>query len=74
MTRRREDIDSPCVNICMLHPDTGLCVGCARSGDEIARWRSMSPAERSVIMAALPYRTSVPRTRRGGRRARRKPE
>ncbi len=72
MTWAREEIESPCVKICMLHPQTGLCVGCARSGDEIARWGSMSPAERSAIMAALPQRNPAPTTRRGGRSARRK--
>ncbi|MEO0958503.1 MAG: DUF1289 domain-containing protein, partial [Pseudomonadota bacterium] len=30
MVWRREPIESPCVNICMLHPETRLCVGCAR--------------------------------------------
>lgn len=36
---------SPCVGICELGRD-GYCVGCFRTGDEIARWLSMSDAER----------------------------
>lgn len=49
---------SPCIGICQLD-DTGLCAGCLRSGDEIARWLSMSPAEREHLMHnVLPLRES----------------
>ncbi|BAQ17957.1 DUF1289 domain-containing protein [Methyloceanibacter caenitepidi] len=49
-------METPCVNICMLEPESGLCIGCGRSGDEIAGWVDMSPDERRAIMAALPER------------------
>ena len=49
-------METPCVNVCMLDDASGLCVGCGRSGDEIAAWVDMSPAERRAIMAALPER------------------
>ncbi|MEL6766935.1 MAG: DUF1289 domain-containing protein [Pseudomonadota bacterium] len=65
---RREAIESPCVQICMLHPETKLCIGCARTGDEIARWTRMSAEERRAVMAELPGRQAGPATRRGGRR------
>ena len=46
-------METPCVNICLLDTETGLCVGCGRTIDEIARWTSMSEQERRAIMAAL---------------------
>ncbi|WP_108683845.1 DUF1289 domain-containing protein [Methyloceanibacter sp. wino2] len=49
-------METPCINVCMLDDKSGLCVGCGRSGDEIAAWVDMSPAERRAIMAALPER------------------
>ena len=49
-------LETPCVNVCMLDDASGLCVGCGRSGAEIAGWVDMSPAERRAIMAALPER------------------
>ncbi|ODR94685.1 hypothetical protein AUC70_08735 [Methyloceanibacter stevinii] len=49
-------METPCVNVCMLDDASGLCVGCGRSGAEIAGWVDMSPAERRAIMAALPER------------------
>ena len=35
---RREEIESPCVKVCLVHPATGLCVGCHRTVEEIAAW------------------------------------
>ncbi|MGF1659637.1 MAG: DUF1289 domain-containing protein [Rubrimonas sp.] len=52
-------IESPCVNICVIHPGAGLCVGCLRTGDEIARWGAMSPQARRALMAALPARAAL---------------
>jgi len=44
------------VNICLLDDRSGFCIGCGRSGDEIAGWVDMSPAERRAVMATLPER------------------
>ncbi len=65
---RRAEIESPCVKICVVHPEARICIGCHRSTDEIARWSRMSPAERREIMAVLPERGAA-LTRRGGGRA-----
>lgn len=62
-------IATPCVNICVVHPESGLCVGCHRTTDEIARWRAMSDDERVQIMAELPSREGQHKKRRGGRTA-----
>jgi predicted Fe-S protein YdhL (DUF1289 family) len=49
-------IVSPCINVCVLDPETGLCRGCGRTVDEIASWARMNDAERKRIMAELPHR------------------
>lgn len=49
-------METPCVNICMLDDASGLCVGCGRSGDEIARWSEMTPEQRQAVMKTLPER------------------
>ena len=46
-------IETPCVKICTLDAGSGLCLGCGRTIDEIARWGTMSAAERSRVMAEL---------------------
>ena len=67
---RRAEVQSPCVKICVIHPETGLCVGCNRTGDEIAAWPAMTPEARRALMAELPDRQPNP-GRRGGRKTRR---
>jgi len=66
----RDEIASPCVRICVIHPEARLCTGCMRSAEEIARWSRMTPQERQNIMAELPGRTGLLMRRRGGRAAR----
>jgi uncharacterized protein len=51
-------LETPCINVCLLDDATGLCAGCGRSIDEIARWSAMSDRERSDIMALLPERVT----------------
>lgn len=47
---------SPCIGICQLD-ESGLCVGCLRTGDEIGRWLGMSRTEREHLMnVVLPQR------------------
>ncbi len=46
-------METPCVNICTIDPQSRLCVGCLRSIDEIARWSAMTSSERRRIMDAL---------------------
>lgn len=53
---RRDEIASPCVKICQIHPGARLCVGCGRTLDEIAGWSAMTDADRAAVMAALPGR------------------
>lgn len=67
---KRDEIESPCVRICVVHPEARICTGCHRTIDEISRWSRMTPEERRDIMAALPGRASLLRKRRGGRAAR----
>jgi predicted Fe-S protein YdhL (DUF1289 family) len=67
---KRQEIESPCIKVCVIHPGTRLCTGCLRSIDEITAWSRMSPADRRVVMAALPSRTRLVQQRRGGRAAR----
>ena len=49
-------IESPCVNICTLDARSGICLGCGRTIDEIARWTAMSALERARVLRELPAR------------------
>jgi predicted Fe-S protein YdhL (DUF1289 family) len=49
-------IETPCIKICSLDPQSRLCTGCGRTLEEIARWSSMDESERRRIMTQLPAR------------------
>jgi uncharacterized protein len=49
-------METPCIDICEIDAASGLCIGCGRSLDEIARWSELSAPERRAIMAILPAR------------------
>ena len=66
----RDEVESPCVRICVVHPEARICTGCYRTIDEIARWSRMTGAERLEVLDALPDRAPLLRKRRGGRAAR----
>lgn len=70
---QRQEIDSPCIKICVIHPDAKICVGCHRTGDEIAIWSRLTPEARRAIMADLPERAKTLTQRRGGRLGRKTP-
>ena len=47
---------TPCTGVCCLDAQ-GLCEGCHRTGDEIARWSQMGDDERLRLMeTVLPVR------------------
>jgi hypothetical protein len=51
-------IATPCVQVCIVDGETGLCLGCYRTLGEVARWSMLAEAERDEIMATLPARRS----------------
>ncbi len=67
---KRDEVESPCVQVCVIHPDARICTGCYRTIEEIADWSRMTSSERRAIIAALPDRAPRLRKRRGGRAAR----
>ena len=67
------DIETPCVKICVVDPETQFCIGCGRTRGEIAGWIGIGAAARHSIMLELPERVATltqRKKRRGGRAAR----
>lgn len=67
---QRDEIQSPCINICVVHPEARICTGCYRSIDEITQWSKLSNDARAEVIATLPGRAATLSKRRGGRAAR----
>ncbi|MEE7547619.1 DUF1289 domain-containing protein, partial [Xanthomonas sp. Kuri4-1] len=54
----RAAMRSPCLGVCSLD-GARRCVGCLRTIDEIARWKSMSDTERDTyLQTVLPARAA----------------
>jgi predicted Fe-S protein YdhL (DUF1289 family) len=49
-------VDSPCINVCAMDPDSGLCAGCFRTLAEIGAWSSLDDARRLAILADVARR------------------
>ncbi len=56
-------IRTPCIKVCAIDGESGLCLGCFRTLKEVAGWARLAPETREALMAELP-----------GRRARIAPE
>jgi len=56
-------VESPCISICEMDANSGLCKGCFRTRDEIALWGGASNDERIAILDQLHAR----RVASGGR-------
>ena len=44
----RKRIKSPCIDVCKL--EDGVCIGCKRTKEEIARWRDMEDEEKLQVI------------------------
>ncbi|MFQ6548725.1 DUF1289 domain-containing protein [Aestuariibius sp. 2305UL40-4] len=69
---QRDEVESPCVKICILHPEEKICTGCLRTLQEIGGWSRMTPEARRAVIADLPARAPRLQRRRGGRARRQK--
>ena len=56
MTAPPAPIATPCVKVCIVDGESGLCLGCYRTLQEVAAWTRLTDAERAAIMIAAPER------------------
>lgn len=67
----RDEPDSPCLRICVQHPQAGICIGCHRTAEEVSSWAAYTPERRAQLLEELPGRVALLRAagvrRRGGR-------
>jgi len=59
-------METPCIKICRIDPQSGLCTGCLRTLDEIAEWQGFTESRRTEILSDLGKRR-VPENAEGAR-------
>jgi predicted Fe-S protein YdhL (DUF1289 family) len=42
-------VPSPCVSICVINPNSGLCEGCLRNLEEVAGWGQMPSVQQREV-------------------------
>jgi uncharacterized protein len=52
---------SPCISVCVMDDAQGVCRGCRRTLDEIARWSSYSRAEKLAVLEKVAQRNAQAR-------------
>ena len=62
-------VPSPCIDVCRMDANSGLCEGCLRTLDEIAGWATATDDAKHLILAAIAQRRvrldAVPESLRG---------
>lgn len=59
-------IKTPCIKVCVVDGESGLCLGCYRRLNEVATWTRLTDTERDRILAELPDRRSLIRPEKLG--------
>ena len=52
-------VPSPCVSLCKMNRNSGLCEGCLRTLDEIIAWGKADDDFKRTVWAQLPGRESL---------------
>ena len=53
----KKHVISPCVGVCSIDPQSGLCIGCLRSSSEIAIWPQINNQKALQIMKEIKGRS-----------------
>jgi predicted Fe-S protein YdhL (DUF1289 family) len=46
-------VGSPCTDVCKLDQQTGYCLGCFRTRDEIKAWKTMGDTDKLGVLDVL---------------------
>ena len=51
-----DEVGSPCIDVCVMDEQRGLCRGCQRTLDEIAGWSTYSRGQKLAVLAEIARR------------------
>lgn len=63
-------LPSPCISVCRMDGESGLCEGCLRTIDEIMAWGSLDDAARRDVWQRIEQRAEAALALRKGRPSR----
>lgn len=56
-----KNVPSPCISVCRMSEETGLCEGCWRTLDEIIQWSGVDDPAKRAIWAQIEQRLAIGR-------------
>ena len=56
-------VKSPCIDICTIDPESGLCVGCSRTQEEINEWNVKNNDQKKELLIKIKSRQPKFKTR-----------
>lgn len=54
-----DPVPSPCVSVCVMHPQTGWCEGCWRTLPEIGSWSRLPDAAKREVWQRIQQRLAT---------------
>jgi len=54
-----DDIPTPCISVCRVNEDNGLCEGCFRTLGEISAWGRSTPANKRELWKTIMHRVKL---------------
>jgi uncharacterized protein len=53
------NVGSPCIGVCRINVQSGLCAGCWRTMEEITAWPGMAESNRRHLLLVLEQRQAT---------------
>ena len=54
-----QHVPSPCISVCRMDEDSGLCLGCFRTLDEIVVWAGSSDPDKRMVWRLIAQRAGL---------------
>ena len=54
-----EDVPTPCISVCRVNADDGLCEGCFRTLGEISAWGRSTAANKRELWKTIMHRVNL---------------
>lgn len=58
----KADLPSPCISVCQMSAQSGLCLGCYRSIEEICAWSAMDDEDKRAAWQLIEQRSAPQRS------------
>ena len=52
-------VPSPCISVCVMNAQTGLCEGCFRTIEEIIEWSDATDAVKRAVWVEIKHRAAT---------------